>query len=302
MENPKFYCETCDYSADKLCRWEEHKMTKKHANKSQQIFPPSEYYCKSCDVRCSHLSVFNRHKKTKKHLKAPEGANISAQEPITQILLKENQELRNFIIEQSKTIEKVIEYNAETMNKVIEKNAETLNKAIERCNTTVNQNNTTNQKFNINMYLNEECKNAINFSDFIKNIEVSYEDLTNNAQLGFVNGISKIFIDNLNSMAINERPIHCTDVKRETMYIKDDGKWNKEVDDTKLQNAIKTVSYKSLGKLLVWKGENVDYKDADSDFSNQCVQIQRQSLAGADRDIYYPKVIHLLAKETMITK
>jgi hypothetical protein len=277
-------------------------MTKKHANKSQQIFPPSEYYCKSCDVRCSHLSVFNRHKKTKKHLKAPEGANISAQEPITQILLKENQELRNFIIEQSKTIEKVIEQNAETMNKVIEKNAETLNKAIERCNTTVNQTNNTSNKFNINMYLNEECKNAINFSDFIKNIEVSYEDLTNNAQLGFVNGISKIFIDNLNRMAINERPIHCTDAKRETMYIKDDGKWNKEVDDTKLQNAIKTVSYKSLGKLLVWKGENDDYKDADSEFSQQCIQIQRQSLAGADRDIYYPKVIHLLAKETMITK
>jgi hypothetical protein len=268
MENPRFYCESCDYSADKLCHWEEHKMTKKHVNKSQQIFPATEYYCKSCDVRCSHLSVFNRHKKTQKHLKAAEAANISGQEPITQILLKENQELRNFIIEQSKTIEKVIEQNAETMNKVIEKNAETLNKAIERCNTTVNQTNNTNNKFNINMYLNEECKNAINFSDFIKNIEVSYEDLTNNAQLGFVNGISKIFIDNLNRMAINERPIHCTDVKREIMYIKDDGKWNKEVDDTKLQNAIKTVSYKSLGKLLVWKGRTMIIKIQIPSFHN----------------------------------
>ena len=302
MENPRFYCETCDFSADKLCHWEEHKMTKKHANKSQQIFPETGYYCKSCDVRCSHLSIFNRHKKTKKHLKAAEAANISGKEPITQILLKENQELRNFIIEQSKTIEKVIEQNAKTMNKVIEKNAETMNKAIERCNTTVNQTNNTSNKFNINMYLNEECKNAINFSDFINSIEVSYEDLENNARLGFVNGISKIFIDNLNRMAVNERPIHCTDAKREIMYIKDDGKWNKELDDKKLQNAIKTVSYKSIGKLLVWKGENDDYKDLDSDFSNQCVQIQRQSLAGADRDVYYPKVIHLLAKETMITK
>jgi hypothetical protein len=209
-------------------------------------------------------------------------------------LLTDNQELRNLIIEQSKT-------TAETMNKVLEHNTETLNKALECRNTTVNQTN-TNNKFNINMYLNEECKNAINFSDFIKNIEVSYEDLTNNAQLGFVNGISKIFIDNLNTMARNERPIHCTDAKREIMYIKDDGKWNKETDDTKLQNAIKSISYKSIGKLLVWKGENDDYKDADSEFSQQCVHIQRQSLAGVDRDIYYPKVIRVLAKETMITK
>lgn len=197
-------------------------------------------------------------------------------------------------MEQSKT-------TAETMNKVLVQNSETMNKVIDCCKaTTVNQ--TNNNKFNINMYLNEECKNAINFSDFIKNIEVSYKDLENNAQLGFVNGISKIFIDNLNSMARNERPIHCTDAKREIMYIKDDGKWNKETDDTKLQNAIKSISYKSIVKLLVWKSENDDYKDADSEFSQQCVHIQRQSLAGVDRDIYYPKVIHVLAKETMITK
>jgi hypothetical protein len=281
MEKPKFYCETCDFSANKLSRWEEHKLTKKHSNKSQQIFPPNEYYCKSCDVKCSHLSVFNRHKKTKKHLKTPEGANISAQD----ILLKENQELRNFIIEQSRITTDLV------------------NKALECCKqtgTTINNND--NKSFNINVFLNEKCKDAINFTDFIKNIEISRQDLENNAQLGFVSGISKIFLDNLKQLGVNERPFHCTDTKRETMYIKDEDKWTKEVDDSKLQKAIQTVSYRSIGKLQEWKQENPEYQDVNSEFSEKCLDMQRNTIAGSNREVYYPKVIHVLAKETMVDK
>ena len=281
MENPKFYCETCDFSANKLSRWEEHKLTKKHSNKSQQIFPPNEYYCKSCDVKCCHLSVFNRHKKTKKHLKTPEGANISAQD----IFLKENQELRNFIIEQSRITTDLV------------------NKALECCKqTSTTINNNDNKSFNINVFLNEKCKDAINFTDFVKNIEISRQDLENNAQLGFVNGISKIFLDNLKQLGVNERPFHCTDVKRETMYIKDEDKWTKEVDDSKLQKAIQTVSYRSMGKLMEWKKENPEYQDVNSEFSEKCLDMHRNTIAGSNREVYYPKVIHVLAKETMVDK
>jgi hypothetical protein len=205
-------------------------------------------------------------------------------------LLTDNKELRNFIIEQA------TEHKKETVD--------IMSKAIETCktpsnNTTINNNN---QKFNINLFLNEQCKDAFNFTDFVNKIQISYADLENNAQLGFVAGISKIFIDNLKLLDVNERPIHCTDVKRETMYIKDEDKWNKEPDDTKLQKAIQTVSYKSMGKLMEWKQENPDYQDADSEFSKRCLDIQRQSLAGSDREVYYPKVIHVLAKETMVDK
>ena len=90
-------------------------------------------------------------------------------------------------------------------------------------------NNTQNNNFNVNMFLNVQCKDAINFTDFIERIEVSHDDLENNAQLGFVNGISKILLDNLQRLTLYERPIHCTDVKRETMYIKDDNQWQKDV-------------------------------------------------------------------------
>ena len=99
-----------------------------------------------------------------------------------------------------------------------------------------------------------------------------------------------------------ERPIHCTDVKRETMYIKDENIWTKQPDDEKLQKAIQTVSYRSMGKLAEWKQENPDYKDADTEFSQRCLDIQRQTLAGSDRGVYYPKVIHALAREVVVDK
>ena len=297
MENPKYYCESCDFSAAKLCHWKDHISTKKHA---KQNFPAEEFYCKSCDLKCSHRSTFERHKKTKKHIEA---AKISGQteskylEIINKLLLdnqrttNDNHELRNFIIEQSKTIEKVMEKNTEVVNKALD--------IAKPTNTTINNNN---QRFNINVFLNEQCKDAINFSDFVKNIQISYEDLENNAQLGFVNGISKIFLDNLKQLDVNERPIHCTDVKRETMYIKDENTWTKQSDDEKLQKAIQTVSYRSMGKLAEWKQENPDYKDCNSEFSQKCLDIQKQTLAGSDRPVYYPKVIHALARETVVDK
>ena len=287
MEKTTFYCEKCDYHANKLSHWEEHISTKKHANKNQTNLPTDCYDCKLCDVKCSHISVLNRHKKTKGHIKAVAAANVPPQESMIQRLLNENQELRNFIIEQSKI-------NTDLINKVIESNKTTV------INQTNTQNN--NQKFNINMYLNEQCKNAINFSDFIKNIEVSREDLENNAQLGFVNGVSKIIIESLKQLSKTERPIHCTDVKRETMYIKDEDKWNKEEDNSKLNKAIQEVTRKSMGTLLDWKAENPDYKDNDSEFSNRCITIQKNSMAGYDRETYYPKVVKAVAKEVLVNK
>jgi hypothetical protein len=198
----------------------------------------------------------------------------------------------NLICEQTKLIEKVVNHNSELVSNLCKSNNNT---------TTINQ-TTNNNRFNINVFLNETCKDAINFSDFIKNIQVSYEDLENNIQLGFVNGISKIFLDNLKQLDVYDRPIHCTDVKRETMYIKDENVWTKQPDDDKLQRAIQTVSYRSMGKLAEWKQENPDYKDCNSEFSQKCLDIHRNTLAGNDRQVYYPKVIHALARETIIEK
>ena len=150
------------------------------------------------------------------------------------------------------------------------------------------------------MFLNEQCKNAVNFTDFIEGIEVSHDDLENNAELGFVGGISKILMDNLNQLTLYERPIHCTDVKRDTLYIKDEDSWEKEESITKLQKAINEVSRKSVLSLLDWKKTNPDYKDLDSDFSKKCIPMQKNSTALCNKDAYYSKIIKNLAKDNTI--
>jgi hypothetical protein len=283
----------------------------------------AEKVCEKCNVTCSKMSNWSKHILTAKHLNNNKNAEKGAascllseniEDMDNQIMKKINAGLLNLICEQTKTMEKIANQNAEqtkTMEKIAnqnaelqKQNAELVNKALELCKpVTINQtNNNDNKSFNINVFLNEKCKDAINFTDFIKNIEISHQDLENNAQLGFVSGISKIFMDNLKQLGVNERPFHCTDTKRETMYIKDEDKWTKEADDSKLQKAIQTVSYRSLGKLQEWKQENPEYQDINSEFSEKCLDMQRNTIAGRNREVYYPKVIHVLAKETMVDK
>ena len=303
-----FNCETCDFKCCKLSNWSKHIVTRKHLGiKKMEPQKNAEIICEKCNVTCSKMSNWSKHILTAKHL----NNNKSAEKDATSCLLSENIEeldnqimkninagLLNLICEQTKTMEKIANQNAELQKQ----NFELVNKALELCKPVNNTNTTINNKFNINVFLNEQCKDAINFSDFVKNIEVSREDLENNAQLGFVNGISKIFLDNLKQLSVNERPFHCTDTKRETMYIKDEDKWTKEPDDSKLQKAIQTVSYRSMGKLMEWKKENPEYLDVNSEFSEKCLNMHRNTIAGSNREVYYPKVIHVLAKETMVDK
>jgi hypothetical protein len=161
---------------------------------------------------------------------------------------------------------------------------------------------TINNKFNINFFLNEQCKDAENMADFIKRIVVTREDLENNAQLGFVNGIAKIMIDNLKQLDIHKRPIHCTDIKRETIYIKDDDKWTREEDDRKMRKAVQEISRKSVGTLIEWKQTNPDYIDGDSEFSQLCIPMLRHSIAGDDRETFLPKVIKNVLREVLISR
>jgi len=309
-------CEYCNYECSKQSLFEKHLLTKKHSE-NQKVSKILPMKCESCNYECSKQSLFEKHLLTSKHLAnkkvskiLPEcdsnQGGINYTMIITQ-LLNQNSELKNFIIEQANEHKKE---TAEIVNKVIEQatehkkdTLEIVNKVIEQVKPICNINTTTNNKaFNINMYLNEQCKDAMNFSDFINGIEVSHEDLENNAQLGFVGGVSKILIDNLKLMNRNERPIHCTDVKRETMYIKDDNKWTKEEDDSKLRSAIQEITRKSIGTLMTWKRGNPESDDMDSKFSNHCIVIQQQSMAGFNRDVYYPKVIHAIAREVLVLK
>ena len=335
----KYICEKCDYKCCKTSDWNKHEKTQKHVGKLEvpkkvAVCELCDYTCFKQSLMDKH-KMTNKHKEkvaapfniitsfgadatvdlSSDHGIVEKFPNLSPPDYMSIIsqLLNQNNELKNFIIEQAtehkketneivtKVIEQASEHKKETneiFNKVLEQTNKVLD-TVKTGNTTITTTN-NNQKFNINVFLNETCKDAMNLSDFVKSIEVSREDLENNAQLGFVGGISKIFLDNLRQLSINERPIHCTDLKREIMYIKDDDKWTKETGSAKLNSAIQTITQKSTRTLLDWKKVNPDYQDHDSEFSTRCIVIQRNSMAGYDRDTYYPKVIRAIAKEVVI--
>ena len=299
----KFECAKCDYMCFNKFDFKKHLLTRKHSEtnntneNSQKI--AKTYTCQNCNNEYKHQSSLCKHVKTCEPKPSQKSQIQPVDNPdymtIISQLLNQNNELKNFIIEQAS------EHKKETLE-IVNKVIENVKPVTNNNNNTINGNVNNNQKFNINVYLNEQCKDAINFSDFIKNIEVSREDLENNAQLGFVDGFSKILIENLKQLSKTERPIHCTDVKRETMYIKDEDKWSKEEDSTKINNAIQEVTRKSMRTLLNWKEENPDYKDNDSEFSNLCIVIQKNSMAAHNRDTYFSKVAKAVAKEVVVDK
>jgi len=305
----QFHCKDCDIFFSKNIDLIRHINTKKHLKNIGSININKVFTCKKCDKQFNKQSLLNRHLSSKLHSKqidenedfttelhikenkTTEEVETDKYVDIVNKLLSENKELRSFFIEQFREQNDII-------TKLVDSNKS--NQIITNTNNTINVNN--NQKFNINVFLNEQCKDAVNLPEFIENIEISHTDLENNAQLGFVDGISKIFLDNIKQLSLYERPIHCTDLKRETLYIRCDDKWCKEDSIEKLNTAIRDVSYKSIGVLNDWKKNNPEYEDINSEFSDKCIVMSKNTLAGYERDVYYPKVIRIISKETMVDK
>ena len=287
-----FLCETCDFKCYKKSNYDTHLLTAKHQNRTflnEKNPKNAEFVCecgKKYKVRNSLW--YHKRKCSVKNVNSVSSGDTSS-EPTIEYLLKENMEMKRDNLDMKKNNIEMKQMMMEMMEKM--------------GNITNNiTNNNQNNQFNINMFLNETCKNAMNLSDFIERIEISHDDLENNAQLGFVNGITKIFMDNLKLLTIQERPIHCTDVKRETLYVKDEDMWDKKHSNEKLENAIQEVSRKSLKSLINWKKTNPDYEDLDSEFSKKTVYMQQNSSGIGQKESFYPKIIHNLAKENTISQ
>ncbi len=284
IEQPeKYTCKYCNFKCSKKSNYHKHLTTRKHQilqNPTQKNAEINSFDC-ACGKKYKHRSTLYAHKKN---------CNVKTTDDSNNVLLQAMTNLSDF---------KDVIMTLINENKDLKQNIFDITPNIQEINTTNNTSNSNNtNNFNISVFLNEHCKNAMNFSDFINNIQVSREDLQNNAQLGFVGGISKIITDNLKLLTVHERPIHCTDIKRETMYIRDDNSWKKDKDfvQEKLNQAIQEVSRKSVVSLMKWKQTNPDYADMDSDFSNLCLVIHQKSIAGYDRDKFYPKVIRRIAE------
>jgi hypothetical protein len=281
----EFVCEKCDYKCCNKFDYNKHLTTRKHLKTNVTIEKSQEvaYSCANCNSTYKHKPSLYKHKRT------CTTATTVVPQPIVSPIVVCSPVVENQIFE--RLVNEMVKMSAIQL--------ETQKQVLELCkngthNTT--HTNSHNKTFNLSVFLNEDCKNAINFKDFVESIEVSREDLTNTGQLGFVGGISKILMDHLKELGIHERPIHCTDLKRETVYIKENNEWNKETDDTKMRSAIQEVTRKSMGTLSDWKKNNPEYANVNSQFSNECVTMQRNSVAGYERDTLYPRVVRELNK------
>jgi hypothetical protein len=282
-----FECENCDFKCGKSSDWNRHIGTDKHKRLTNpNDFTPKnakkEYSCQ-CGKTYKHLSSLCAHKKKciGEDAQYIDGIDIRDKDALVLHLLKQNGELQNKLIELS-------------MEKSVTNN------------TNNNCHNTTNNAFNLNFFLNETCKDAMNISDFVSSIKLNLEDLETTGRQGYIEGISKIIIKNLNNLEQCFRPLHCSDLKREVIYIKDNDKWEKETSDKPiLTKAVKTIANENIKQIKNWKEKYPDCTDADSKKNNLYLKIVSNSMNGltkeeGDRNIN--KIISNVAKETVIQK
>ena len=208
-------------------------------------------------------------------------------------LVKQNKELQNFLIQQSNDHQKE---HKELMNKMVEITQQQM--TIPN-STTINNNN--NQTFNLNLFLNETCKDAMNIHEFIENIKITFEELLTIGNTGFVNGLSDIFVKRLRDLEIEKRPIHCTDSKRETIYFKENNEWSKDdKENKKLKGIIEKVEYKNVAALHNWCNENPDSKTNNTPNNLLRDKIYLQTLQGDDKT--RDRIIKNISKEVIVEK
>jgi hypothetical protein len=213
--------------------------------------------------------------------------------------MEQNKQLIDTITEQNA---KIIAQN----NQLIQmNNANNINN-INNSNITNNVNNNVNNKFNINMFLNETCKDAININDFINSLSIGIKELEDTARLGYSDGISKIFIDGLQNIDINRRPVHCGDLKRLIIYIKDNNQWIKDNENKdRITHAIRQITTKNIQQISAWQKANPEYCDPDSKVSDRYMKLLYEVMSGdtkEEQEKNYQKIIRNILKEVVIDK
>jgi len=314
-----FYCEPCNYMTCRKGDFQKHCSTRKHTNQCKinnnqretqktDIEKQHTYICPSCKKSYKDRSGLWRHNQVCNGIyedakPADQVVPITTNEPphtenpfpvsneLIIEFIKQNHELKNILLEERE--ESRNRFNAQSVK------IEELSKQ----NVVINNNN---NHFNLNIFLNEKCKDAISMIDFINSLQVGTMDVEYTGRHGYVEGITKIFIDGLKQLDIYKRPIHCTDLKRETLYIKEDESWEKDnFTKAKFKKAIGAVVKKNMLQIKQWQEENPKCNILDSQEYVLHLNIMRQSLGGGNQektDRNNEKIIKNVAKEVMIDR
>ena len=289
-----FSCKICDFECSKKGDYNRHILTRKHqmatnSNGNTSITSKSaEYICDNCNRKYIDRSGLWRHKKKCNYIEVKksddDGGTSSDKE------LRELRELRELMLQMTNQ-------NKELHQSFIELSKE---KSI------VTNNNTSNKTFNLQLFLNEECKDALNIEEFVSSIQVSLKELEETGRLGYAEGITKIILKNLKSLETCKRPIHCSDLKREIIYIKDKNQWEKDNEEkTKLTKAIQKVAHKNIEQISVWSKEHPEHMDYNSRYNEKYMKIIGQSMSGAtyeESDKNYKKIARNVTKAVIIEK
>jgi hypothetical protein len=302
-----FYCNSCDYKCSKESEWNKHLITAKHKNRHQLDTngytgdPILNYSC-VCGKKYKYSQGLSKHKKNCQ--------NISAEfeKPSSNVifeLLKQNQEFKELIVEQNKQMMEKNMENQKLQQQLFEIASKVTTTTNNNTNTNCHNNNSTNQ-FNLQFFLNETCKDALNLTDFVEQIKLQLSDLDMIGRVGYVEGITKIFLRNLKDIDVCKRPIHCSDLKRETLYVKDKDAWEKENNENvKIKRAIKEVEHKNIKQLPQWREENPTSDDTETKKHMEYQNILLEAMGGStseDDNKKREKIIRNIAKEVIIDK
>ena len=305
----QFVCEKCDYKCCNKFDFNKHLGTRKHlaANntkeKSQKI--AKVYICGTCNNEYKHQSSLCKHAKTCQPSSHPpqddNQVDISSLDiNLIMQLLKQNDEFKNLMVEQNN---KMMETFQETFQGTIQ---EVCKNGINNNNNSHNNVNSHNKTFNLQVFLNEQCKDAMNIMDFVDSIKLDLTDLESVGKLGYINGISNIIIKNLKALDVHMRPVHCTDLKRETMYVKSQNEWEKEDEENKnIRRAIKHIAFKNYKNLELFQELHPDCLEYDSKHGDHFLRLRIEALGGGSSNVDYDsqtKIIKKIAKEVTIDK
>jgi len=303
IKTHKYNCGPCCFTTDNKKDYNRHILTRKHEMEHPgNNITHQEYPCDKCSKDFKTKSGLWKHVKKCNYIANPENedpqiSNSTIQDDPSIIveLLKQNQEFKNLIVEERREFQDMMIKQNETITELA-KNAGN-----------VTNNNTTNNKFNLNVFLNETCKDAITMNDFINSIEVTMEDFINTGKIGFVDGISKVMVERMKDMEMHTRPMHCTDLKRETMYIKNNDTWEKEdTEKTTLRKAVKRVAKKNYRQLKPWfDSSQPEVEQLGTDECENYFKYYKAALGGYGKEedkIFEDKIMRNVLREVVVDK
>jgi len=299
----KYVCNLCDYYTDKTSSYRKHLTTAKHYRKQEltEKLPIVANEIATC-VNCkktykSRVGLWKHNKKCNSAMQLTEQFNNLDQLP-------DDKQIQIKLL--TDTVIDLVKQNNEFKELMIEQNKQMIELAKNSGHNTIN-NTTNNNKFNLNVFLNETCKDAITMDDFIKSFEVTREDFIRTGNVGFIEGISTVMLSRFRNMETHTRPLHCTDLKRETVYIKNADKWEKEdANKTQLRRAVKVVAHRNMNELWRWYNDNKpEVEQIGTDECENYFKYYKAALGGCGKEEdlkFEEKIIKNVLKEVQVDK